>query len=114
MDRRADRVFCGGFLKRGRDMSARAVGSRAGDSARLGLILLLLPAALWLGVLVLVPMSQMLLISVQERVAPRVYSFGFANYLEFFVEAVLTHRGQPNRILTFQFLIKWLGYDFPD
>jgi hypothetical protein len=33
------------------------------------------------------------------------------DYLEFFVESVLTHRGQPNRISTFQFLIKWLGYD---
>ena len=73
-------------------MSARAAlprsGPRSGDSARRGLLLLLLPAALWLGLLVLVPMSEMLLISVQERVAPRVYRFGFTNYLEFFVEPV--------------------------
>jgi spermidine/putrescine transport system permease protein len=53
---------------------------------RLGLFLLLAPAALWLGLLVILPHVEIAILSVSERIAPRVYAFGFANYREFFVE----------------------------
>jgi Chromo (CHRromatin Organisation MOdifier) domain len=33
------------------------------------------------------------------------------NYLEFFVEAVLSHTGLSDKISTLKFHIKWLGYD---
>jgi spermidine/putrescine transport system permease protein len=55
---------------------------------RLGLWLLLAPAALWLGLLVLIPLFDMLLVSVQVKVSPRVYRFGLENYAEFFLEEV--------------------------
>jgi spermidine/putrescine transport system permease protein len=56
-------------------------------SARgLTLYLLLAPAVLWLGVLIVLPHLEMVILSFSERVAPRVYTFGFRNYLEFFTE----------------------------
>jgi hypothetical protein len=33
------------------------------------------------------------------------------DYLEFFVEKVLDMRGDPKRVTTLTFHIKWLGYD---
>jgi spermidine/putrescine transport system permease protein len=66
-----------------------AAQRRANRTARnLGLWLLLAPAALWLGVLVLVPLADMMVISFQVKMAPRVYAFGFANYVEFFAESL--------------------------
>jgi spermidine/putrescine transport system permease protein len=56
------------------------------STSRLGLLLLLAPAALWLGILVVLPHLEILVLSFSERVAPRVYAFGLANYLEFFLE----------------------------
>lgn len=60
----------------------------ASAGRRLGLWLLVAPAALWLGLLVLVPLFDMLLISAQVKVSPRVYRFGVENYAEFFLEDV--------------------------
>jgi hypothetical protein len=33
------------------------------------------------------------------------------DYLEFFIESILQHRGDPKRLSTIEFKIKWLGYD---
>ena len=33
------------------------------------------------------------------------------DYLEFFIETILQHTGDPKRLSTLQFKIKWLGYD---
>jgi len=55
-------------------------------SLNLGLILLLGPILLWLIILVILPQLTMLNISLQERVSPRVYQYGFANFVEFFTE----------------------------
>ena len=66
-----------------------AAPNHANRAARsLGLWLLLVPAALWLGVLVLIPLADMMVISFQVKVASRVYAFGFANYVEFFAESL--------------------------
>jgi spermidine/putrescine transport system permease protein len=53
---------------------------------KLGLLLLLCPIFLWLFLLVILPQLTMLNISLQERVAPRVYEYGFSNFIEFFTE----------------------------
>jgi spermidine/putrescine transport system permease protein len=53
---------------------------------KLGLLLLLCPILLWLFLLVILPQLTMLNISLQERVAPRVYEYGFSNFIEFFTE----------------------------
>ena len=53
---------------------------------RLTLLLMMAPAILWLGVLIVLPHVEILILSFSERVAPRVYQFGFGNYLEFFTE----------------------------
>ncbi|NNC00868.1 ABC transporter permease, partial [Corallococcus exiguus] len=53
---------------------------------RLTLFLLLAPAILWLGLLIILPHVEILILSFSERVAPRVYAFGIGNYLEFFTE----------------------------
>jgi spermidine/putrescine transport system permease protein len=51
-----------------------------------GLFLLLAPAVLWLGLLVVLPHVEIAILSVSERVAPRIYAFGLGNYREFFIE----------------------------
>jgi len=56
------------------------------SSLNLGLILLLGPILLWLIILVILPQLTMLNISLQERVAPRIYEYGLANFIEFFNE----------------------------
>jgi hypothetical protein len=33
------------------------------------------------------------------------------DYLEFFIEQVLDHKGDPRRKSSLKFLIKWVGYD---
>jgi len=55
-------------------------------SLNLGLILLLGPILLWLVILVILPQLTMLNISLQERISPRVYQYGLANFIEFFTE----------------------------
>lgn len=60
---------------------------RNGEATRrLMLFLLLAPAVLWLGLLVVLPHVEMAILSFSQRVAPRVYTFGIANYLEFLKE----------------------------
>lgn len=55
---------------------------------KLGLFLLLAPAVLWLGMLVILPHVEIAILSFSERIAPRVYAFGFGNYLEFLGEPI--------------------------
>jgi len=53
---------------------------------RLGFYLLLAPLVVWLGALLIVPHIDLLITSLQVKVRPRVYEFGFDNYAEFFTE----------------------------
>ncbi|PHS79400.1 MAG: spermidine/putrescine ABC transporter permease [Rhodospirillaceae bacterium] len=55
-------------------------------ASRLSLLLLLAPFALWLVVLIVLPHVDMFLVSLQEKIAPRVYELSTANYAEFFTE----------------------------
>jgi spermidine/putrescine transport system permease protein len=58
------------------------------DSRNLTFILLLTPLLLWVGLLVIIPHIDLFLLSIREKVAPRVYRVGLANYADFFGEPV--------------------------
>lgn len=58
------------------------------DIKRLGLILLFAPFALWITLLILLPHIGMVVLSLREKIAPRVYEYGFENYIEFFNEPI--------------------------
>ncbi|HEY9163661.1 MAG TPA: ABC transporter permease [Magnetovibrio sp.] len=55
-------------------------------ASRLSLLLLLAPLGLWLMLLVILPHIDMFVVSINEKLAPRVYQYSFANYIEFFAE----------------------------
>ncbi|MHB1103690.1 MAG: ABC transporter permease [Devosia sp.] len=55
---------------------------------KLALWLLLAPFLIWVLSLVVIPHVDLLLLSLREKVAPRVYQFGFGNYWAFFGEPV--------------------------
>lgn len=68
-------------------MSALAIdGRRAGG--RLAFLLVLTPFLLWVLLLVVIPHIDLLVLSLREKVAPRVYRAGFGNYLQFLGEPV--------------------------
>ncbi len=56
------------------------------DKNKLALFLLLTPLLVWLLLLIVIPHLDMMLISLQERVAAREYRTSFSNYIEFFSE----------------------------
>lgn len=56
------------------------------STTKLTLILLLTPFVLWLALLVIIPHVDMFLLSIREKISPRVYTQSFANYAEFFGE----------------------------
>lgn len=53
---------------------------------RLGLYLLLAPVVLWLGLLIVMPLAEMMAISLRQRIGPGQYQFSLANYVNFFTE----------------------------
>jgi spermidine/putrescine transport system permease protein len=55
---------------------------------RLALFLVLTPFLLWVLLLVVIPHVDLLILSLREKVAPRVYVLGFGNYIQFFGERV--------------------------
>lgn len=61
------------------------------DAKRLALILLFAPFALWIVLLIILPHIGMGILSLREKVAPRVYEFGFDNYIDFFTEPIYWH-----------------------
>jgi len=58
------------------------------DIKRLSLILLMAPFFLWIVLLIIVPHIGMFVLSLREKVAPRVYEFGLGNYIEFINEPI--------------------------
>lgn len=55
---------------------------------RLSLVLLLAPVVLWLGLLIILPHIQLLLLSLKVKLGPRLYETGLTNYTEFFAESI--------------------------
>jgi spermidine/putrescine transport system permease protein len=58
------------------------------DIKRLSLILLFAPFALWITLLIILPHIGMVTLSLRKRVAPRVYEYGFGNYIDFLNEPI--------------------------
>lgn len=58
------------------------------DIRRLSLILLFAPFALWILLLIVLPHIGMGVLALREKVAPRVYEFGFGNFIEFAQEPI--------------------------
>ncbi len=58
------------------------------DIRRLSLILLFAPFALWISLLIILPHLGMVVLSLREKVAPRVYEFGLGNYIDFIQEPI--------------------------
>ena len=63
-------------------------GNRVRDARRLTLLLLFTPFALWILLLIILPHIGMGVLSLREKIAPRVYEFSFANYIDFAHEPI--------------------------
>ncbi|WP_069299294.1 ABC transporter permease [Neptunicoccus sediminis] len=79
------------------------------DIKRLSLILLFAPFALWIALLIILPHMGMVVLSLREKVAPRVYEFGFGNYIDFINEPIywntLLRTGSMSILVTFLALL---------
>lgn len=60
----------------------------AKQARRLSLFLLLTPLLLWLVLLIVLPHIGIAALSVREKVSPRVYTYGLANYIAFAQEPI--------------------------
>lgn len=92
------------------------VALRSGETAkgqRLALFLLLAPAVLWIGLLVILPHVEIAILSFSQRVAARVYTFGFANYLEFLSEPVYWRTFARTALLSILVTLITLVISFP-
>jgi spermidine/putrescine transport system permease protein len=79
----------------------------------LNLILLLIPVFLWLLLLIILPHIDMLLVSTQVKVRPRVYEFSFANYGEFFSEPLYWRTFARTAIMSIAATLLTLVIAFP-
>lgn len=68
--------------------AAAALAAPAKGGGRLAFALVLTPFLLWTFLLVVIPHVDLLILSLREKVAPRVFRFGVGNYMEFFAEPV--------------------------
>jgi len=79
------------------------------DAKRLWLILLFMPFALWIVLLIIIPHIGMLVLSLKEKVAPRVYEYGLDNYISFAQEPIywntLLRTGLVSLLVTFLALL---------
>lgn len=79
------------------------------DANKLAVILLFLPFTLWITLLILLPHVGMLVLSLKEKVAPRVYEYGFDNYINFASEPIywntLIRTGSVSLLVTFLALL---------
>ena len=81
----------------------------AKDARNLALILLFMPFALWILLLIVLPHIGMFVLSLKEKVAPRVYEYGFDNYINFAQEPIywntLLRTGTVSLLVTFLALL---------
>ena len=80
---------------------------------KLGLYLLMAPLLVWLMALIVIPHIDMLYLSFQEKVAPRVYQTGVANYLEFFTEPLYWNTFMRTALMSIAATIITLLVGFP-
>lgn len=94
-------------------MSAAISSGQGRAAARLGLFLLLLPAILWLGLLVVLPHVEMAILSFSQRIRAGVYGFGFGNYLEFLTEPLYWRTFGRTAIMSILVTLITLVISFP-
>lgn len=82
-------------------------------ASRLSLLLLLAPLGLWLLILIVLPHADMFLISLHEKVAPRVYEYSTANYAEFFTEPLYWRTFARTAIMSILATVLTLLIGFP-
>lgn len=58
------------------------------DAGRLTLILLLMPFLLWILLLIVLPHIGIVAVSLREKIGPRQYTYGLANYIDFVGEPI--------------------------
>ncbi|HEY4137382.1 MAG TPA: ABC transporter permease, partial [Casimicrobiaceae bacterium] len=58
---------------------------------RIALLLLIAPALVWLMGLIVLPHTELAILSLRSRVAPRVYEWSFNQYLTFIDEPLYWH-----------------------
>lgn len=58
------------------------------DARRLTLILLLMPFLLWILLLIVLPHIGIVAVSLREKIGPRQYTYGLANYIDFVGEPI--------------------------
>lgn len=83
------------------------------DARRLSLILLFMPFALWILLLILLPHLGMGVMSLREKIAPRQYEFGFANYIAFFEEPIYWHIMTRTAVMSLIVTVLALVVGFP-
>lgn len=69
-------------------MTTAENSAMAGPGMKLGFLLALMPFVLWVTLLVIIPHIDLFLISLHQKVAPRVFTIGFRNYVELFGERI--------------------------
>lgn len=79
------------------------------NTKKLTLFLLFAPFAMWIVLLIVLPHIGMLVLSLKEKVAPRVYEYGFDNYINFLMEPIywntLLRTGSMSLLVTFLALL---------
>lgn len=79
------------------------------DAKKLGLLLLFAPFTLWIFLLIVLPHIGMFILSLKEKVAPRVYEYGLDNYTNFIQEPIywntLLRTGLMSLLVTFLALL---------
>jgi spermidine/putrescine transport system permease protein len=79
------------------------------DIKRLSLLLLFTPFVLWIALLIILPHVGVVMLSLREKIAPRVYEFSFVHYIEFINEPIywntLLRTGSMSLLVTFLTLL---------
>lgn len=83
------------------------------DINRLSLFLLLAPFLLWIVLLIVLPHIGIGYLSLREKVAPRVYEFGFANYLDFIREPIYWNTLLRTAVMSILVTVLTLFIGFP-
>ncbi len=83
------------------------------DADRLSLFLLLAPFLLWIVLLIVLPHIGIGWLSLREKVAPRVYEFGFGNYIDFIREPIYWNTLLRTAVMSILVTVLTLFIGFP-
>ncbi len=83
------------------------------DANRLSLFLLLAPFLLWIVLLIVLPHIGIGWLSLREKVAPRVYEFGFGNYIDFIREPIYWNTLLRTAVMSILVTVLTLFIGFP-